>query len=77
MKKPASIAISIMAGKANGEEGDSYKEPATEAADTEEDTAEGEGTDYGCPECGTTCCATMPKAKMSCPCCGADMQKMS
>lgn len=57
---------------------DGYKEPMSKSADVEEDTAENEmeeeTQDWSCPECGTTCCATMPQKKMSCPCCGTDME---
>jgi DNA-directed RNA polymerase subunit RPC12/RpoP len=73
--KPKMIAIKIMANGGK-EEGKGYKEPATPAADMEEDSAEGEDTtSYECPECGTTVEATMEKKSMKCPCCGSMMEK--
>jgi rubrerythrin len=73
---PKILAIKIMAGGGKGEENGSYKEPATPAADMEEDTSESEATHWQCPECGTEVMATMEKSKMKCPCCGASMDQV-
>lgn len=52
-----------------------YKEPATEAADMEEDTAEGEYSSWECPKCDTSVQPSRHMTSMKCPCCEADMEE--